>query len=174
MTSPRILLIDPDAARGQRLHDDLQRAGCVAQWLQTPDAALRSVEQGWSPDLVFCAGDDGAAVDVPRVLTRLHALQPALPVLVIARHASVQAAVQALQQGAADYLSAPLSWTRRWPKSASSSRPQRRWRCRRGGLRRRPQALCGLQQAQPMRRWWRSRRRCWTFCASPGARRKPT
>jgi len=108
MTSPRILLIDPDAARGQRLHDDLQCAGCVAQWLQTPDAALRSVEQGWSPDLVFCAGDDGAAVDVPRVLTRLHALQPALPVLVIARHASVQAAVQALQQGAADYLSAPL------------------------------------------------------------------
>ncbi|WP_298290322.1 sigma-54 dependent transcriptional regulator [Thiomonas sp.] len=107
MTSPRILLIDPDTARAQRLHDDLQSAGCVTQWLQTADAALRSVEQGWSPDLVFCAGD-GAGVDVPRVLARLHALQPALPVLVIARHASVQAAVQALQQGAADYLSAPL------------------------------------------------------------------
>ncbi|WP_449370416.1 sigma-54-dependent transcriptional regulator [Thiomonas sp.] len=107
MTSPRILLIDHDAERGQRLCDALQGAGCVAALHTAQDTALRSVEQGWSPDLVFCDGD-GAGIDAARVLSRLHGLHPTLPVLMVARHASVQAAVQALQSGAADYLSAPV------------------------------------------------------------------
>ncbi|MDY0331364.1 MAG: sigma-54 dependent transcriptional regulator [Thiomonas sp.] len=107
MTSPRILLIDHDAERGQRLCDALQGAGCVAALHTAQDTALRSVEQGWSPDLVFCDGD-GAGIDAARVLSRLHGLHPTLPVLMMARHASVQAAVQALQSGAADYLSAPV------------------------------------------------------------------
>jgi len=107
MTSPRILLIDHDAARGQQLCDALQGAGCVARWHDALDSAVQAVEQGWSPDLVFCDGD-GAGIDTARVLAQLHTLQPDLPVLIVARHASVQAAVQALQNGAADYLSAPL------------------------------------------------------------------
>jgi two-component system response regulator FlrC len=107
MTSPRILLIDHDAARGQRLCDELQGAGCVAALHAAEDTALQAVEQGWSPDLVFCDGE-GVDIDAARVLVRLHRLQPALPVLMLARHASVQAAVQALQNGAADYLNAPL------------------------------------------------------------------
>ncbi|MGA8009335.1 MAG: sigma-54 dependent transcriptional regulator [Thiomonas sp.] len=107
MTSPRILLIDHDSARGQRLCDDLQAAGCVTQLLDAEDLALQVVEQGWSPDLVFCDGE-GEGIDAARMLARLHDLHPKLPVLFMARHASVQAAVQALQNGAADYLSAPL------------------------------------------------------------------
>ena len=39
MTSPRILLIDHDASRGQRLADDLQGAGCVVA-LQTDGIGL--------------------------------------------------------------------------------------------------------------------------------------
>jgi len=107
MTSPRILLIDHDAARGQLLRDALQGAGCVAQWHDAQDAALLAVEQGWSPDLVFCDGDAPGA-DTPRMLAQLHALHGSLPVLIVSRHGTVQAAVQALQNGAADYLSAPL------------------------------------------------------------------
>ena len=107
MTSPRILLIDQDAARGQQLCDALLGAGCVARWHDALDTAMQALEQGWSPDLVFCDGD-GAGIDIARVLAQLHTLQPGLPVLIVARHASVQAAVQALQNGAADYLSAPL------------------------------------------------------------------
>ncbi len=107
MTSPRILLIDHDAARGQQLRDALQGAGCVAQWHDAQDAALQAVEQGWSPDLVFCDGDAPGA-DTARMLSRLHALHGSLPVLIVSRHGTVQAAVQALQNGAADYLSAPL------------------------------------------------------------------
>ncbi len=107
MTSPRILLIDHEAVRGPQFCDALRAAGCVAQWHDAQDAALQAVEQGWSPDLVFCDGD-GGGIDTARVLAQLHALQPGLPVLIMARNASVQAAVQALQNGAADYLSAPV------------------------------------------------------------------
>jgi two-component system response regulator FlrC len=107
MISPRILLIDHDAARGQPLCSGLLAAGCVAQWHDAQDAALQAVEQGWSPDLVFCDGD-GAGIDAAAVLARLHDLRPGLPVLIVARNGSVQAAVHALQNGAADYLSAPL------------------------------------------------------------------
>lgn len=128
MTSPRILLIDHDAARGQRLCDELQGAGCVAALHAAEDTALQAVEQGWSPDLVFCDGE-GAGIDAARVLARLHGLHPALPVLMVARHASVQAAVQALQSGAADYLNAPLdlsqalSKIRQFVPSAASLTP---------------------------------------------------
>ena len=107
MTSPRILLLDHDASRGQRLADDLQGAGCVVALQTEEEGALREVEQGWSPDLVFCDAD-GPGFDTARTLARLHGLRPDLPVLVMARHGSVQAAVQALQSGAADYLNAPL------------------------------------------------------------------
>ena len=107
MISPRILLIDHDAARGQPLCGGLLAAGCVAQWHDAQDAALQAVEQGWSPDLVFCDGD-GGGIDAAAVLARLHDLRPGLPVLIVARNGSVQAAVHALQNGAADYLSAPL------------------------------------------------------------------
>ncbi|WP_079415108.1 sigma-54-dependent transcriptional regulator [Thiomonas intermedia] len=107
MTSPRILLLDRDASRGQRLCDELAGAGCVVALQTEEEGAVRAVEQGWSPDLVFCDGD-GGGIDATRVLTRLHRLRPGLPVLVMARHGSVQAAVQALQSGAADYLNAPL------------------------------------------------------------------
>ena len=128
MTSPRILLIDHDAARGQRLCDELQGAGCVAALHTAEDTALKAVEQGWSPDLVFCDGE-GVGIDAARVLARLHGMHPTLPVLMVARHASVQAAVQALQSGAADYLNAPLdlsqalSKIRQFVPSATSLTP---------------------------------------------------
>ncbi|MGC9162175.1 MAG: sigma 54-interacting transcriptional regulator [Thiomonas sp.] len=102
MTSPRILLIDPDATQAQTLCDGLRVAGCVAQWHDTPQAALQMMAQGWSPDLVFLSGAEVGQIN------RLHAIQPGLPVVVVAQNASVQAAVQAVQAGAADYLSAPL------------------------------------------------------------------
>ena len=107
MTSPRILLLDHDASRGQRLCDELVGAGCVVALQTDEEGGVRAVEQGWLPDLVFCDGDAGG-IDAARVLSRLHHLRPGLPVLVMARHGSVQAAVQALQGGAADYLNAPL------------------------------------------------------------------
>ncbi len=110
MTSPRILLIDPDPVGGQHLGEALQAAGCVTQWQGGGEDALQAVAQGWSPDLVFCSEAPGASAASAALIARLHALQPQLPVVIVAQDPSVQAAVQALQHGAADYLghSGPL------------------------------------------------------------------
>ena len=53
-----------------------------------------------------------AIMDGREAFTRIHALQPALPVIIMTAYSSVDDAVEAIQQGAHDYLTKPLDFDR--------------------------------------------------------------
>ncbi len=53
-----------------------------------------------------------ARMDGREAFTRIHALQPALPVIIMTAYSSIDDAVEAIQQGAHDYLTKPLDFDR--------------------------------------------------------------
>ena len=53
-----------------------------------------------------------AKMDGREAFTRIHALQPSLPVVIMTAYSSVDDAVEAIQQGAHDYLTKPLDFDR--------------------------------------------------------------
>ncbi len=53
-----------------------------------------------------------ARMDGREAFSRIHAMQPALPVIIMTAYSSVDAAVEAIRHGAHDYLTKPLDFDR--------------------------------------------------------------
>ncbi len=108
MTSPhaRILVADDEPSIGWLLERLLRQAGHAVTLVANADAALAAV--GATPfDLAF------VDIRMPGVsgleaLPRLRAAAPDMAVIVMTAHGSVRAAVEAMQQGAYDYLAKPF------------------------------------------------------------------
>lgn len=106
--SPRvdILVVDDDASFGRVLARSLQRRGFAARAVAGVEEALAACEH--SPpthavlDLMLGGGDDGL-----RLMRRLRERVPGLRVLLLTGYASIATAVEAIKQGAADYLAKP-------------------------------------------------------------------
>jgi DNA-binding NtrC family response regulator len=105
-TRPRVLVVDDDAAVGQVLSALLTQAGYPATWVSSGEAALAALGRH-SFDLVITdvrmPGMDGLAL-----LTKLKQEAPELPVVVLTAHGTVPMAVEAMRQGAADFLQKPF------------------------------------------------------------------
>jgi DNA-binding NtrC family response regulator len=103
----RVLVIDDDAVIGLSCQRSLCPAGYEVECYQDPQAGLRAALSGdfdlLLVDLVM-PGIDGL-----QILDRLKAAGVPAAVVIITGHATVESAVEAMKQGAADYLSKPFS-----------------------------------------------------------------
>ncbi len=106
MTTSSILVVDDDAASRESLIDVLSEEGFSASGACTGEEAMESLEET-EFDLVITdlrmPGMSGMDL-----LTRVRDLRPQTLVILITAFASVETAVEALRQGAHDYIIKPL------------------------------------------------------------------
>ena len=103
-----VLIVDEDQELVKSLAGYLSRNGHHSRVATDEGQALKALEQESGFDLVITGlnlpGGDGLAV-----LRRVKRLDPATPVVVITSQGSVQSAVEAMKQGAADFLLKPVT-----------------------------------------------------------------
>jgi two-component system, NtrC family, nitrogen regulation response regulator NtrX len=126
MPKPRILVIDDDAGIRESLRMTLEYDGYDVAGAATGQEGLALVERE-APDLVLLdvkmPGMDGLDV-----LTRLHSMHEALPVVMISAHGTPSSAVDAIRKGALDFLEKPFESTDRLRVTIQNALEQARLR----------------------------------------------
>ncbi len=102
----KVLLVEDDRALREALADTLLLAGHDYRAVGSAEEALEAVEQEAFSLVVSDVNMPG--MDGHQLLARLRARQPQLPVLLMTAHGAVERAVDAMRQGAADYLVKPF------------------------------------------------------------------
>ncbi len=107
MSRAKILIVDDDASIRKVLGFILEEAGYAIRSEESGAGALRTAEND-RPDLVLTdikmPGMDGIAL-----LKELKKLDDSIPVVILTAFGTVETAVEAMKQGAADYLTKPIS-----------------------------------------------------------------
>ncbi len=102
----KVLLVEDDHALREALVDTLMLAGHGFHAVASAEEALLAVaEQSFS---LVISDVNMPGMDGHQLLGRLRASQPQLPVLLMTAHGAVERAVDAMRQGAADYLVKPF------------------------------------------------------------------
>jgi two-component system, NtrC family, nitrogen regulation response regulator NtrX len=103
-----ILVVDDEAGVRSSLAGILGDEGYVVEAVDSGEACLATLESGRRYDLllldVWLPKMDGL-----ETLSRVRALDPELPVVVISGHGSIESAVKAVRLGARDFVEKPLS-----------------------------------------------------------------
>jgi two-component system response regulator HydG len=107
----RVLVIDNDPAHAQAMLESLERVGAYHCTVATsgPEGARRIEQETWDiifTDLVM------SDVDGMEILSRARQALPDAEVVMVTGHASVPKAVEAMQQGAFNFLEKPITPTR--------------------------------------------------------------
>ncbi len=102
----KVLLVEDDRALREALADTLLLAGHDYRAVGSAEEALAAVEQESFSLVVSDVNMPG--MDGHKLLGLLRARQPQLPVLLMTAHGAVERAVDAMRQGAADYLVKPF------------------------------------------------------------------
>lgn len=106
----RILIVDDEAGVRASISGILSDEGYRVDAVETGEAGIKAVESNrYELALldVWLPGIDGI-----ETLTRIQAIDPDLPVVVISGHGTVETAVKAVRLGAADFIEKPLSLER--------------------------------------------------------------
>ena len=106
MSRIKVLLVEDDRSLRQALGDTLELGGFTYCAVGSAEEALEAVAVevfGLVVSDVNMPGMDGH-----QLLARLRTVQPQLPVLLMTAHAAVERAVDAMRQGAVDYLVKPF------------------------------------------------------------------
>ncbi|MCM2678146.1 response regulator transcription factor [Echinimonas agarilytica] len=106
MSSKRLLIIEDDTAFASVLHKRLLRYGFEAQVAFDAPSALHLAYQ-WHPHFVILdmkLGNDSGLVLLPQLRQSL----PQARIVLLTGYASIATAVQAVKQGADDYLAKPV------------------------------------------------------------------
>lgn len=106
-TAPRLLIVDDEEGIRISLRGILEDEGYAVLEADSAEAGLALLERE-IPDLVFLdiwlPGMDGLVM-----LEKLRERHPALPVLMISGHGTIETAVNAIKKGAHDFIEKPLS-----------------------------------------------------------------
>lgn len=102
----KVLLVEDDRALREALADTLLLAGHDYRAVGSAEEALQAVAQESFSLVVSDVNMPG--MDGHQLLGLLRARQPQLPVLLMTAHGAVERAVDAMRQGAADYLVKPF------------------------------------------------------------------
>ncbi|GGU65670.1 sigma-54-dependent Fis family transcriptional regulator [Pseudomonas laurentiana] len=106
MTAIKVLLVEDDRVLRQALGDTLMLGGVDYLAVSSAEEALAAVaEQAFS---LVVSDVNMPGMDGHQLLALLRARHPQLPVLLMTAHAAVERAVQAMRQGAVDYLVKPF------------------------------------------------------------------
>ena len=110
MSAPSVLLVDDDDVFRERLARAFRDRGFVVETHASVDAALAGGE-GESPEfaVVDLRMPGASGLELVRIL---HTRDPATRIVVLTGYGSIATAVQAVKDGAADYLSKPLDFPR--------------------------------------------------------------
>ncbi|MEE1920401.1 sigma-54 dependent transcriptional regulator [Pseudomonas sp. 148P] len=106
MSTIKVLLVEDDRSLRQALGDTLELGGFTYRAAGSAEEALERVAAEAFSLVVSDVNMPG--MDGHQLLARLRAVQPQLPVLLMTAHAAVERAVDAIRQGAADYLVKPF------------------------------------------------------------------
>ena len=106
----RVLLVDNDKSHAQAMAETLQRVGYDCTVAPSGPEGARQIEQG-SFDVVITDLVMNE-VDGDAILRLAHECLPACEVIVVTGHASVPKAVEAMQNGAFNFLEKPLNTDR--------------------------------------------------------------
>ena len=102
----RILIVDDDEGHGEALGDGLEIDGYECTVVASGEAGVAALEGGtFDAVLTDLVMHDRSGLEVLREAKRL---TPDTPVLLITGHATVETAVDAMREGAEDYLSKPV------------------------------------------------------------------
>ncbi|MFO0598136.1 MAG: sigma-54 dependent transcriptional regulator [Myxococcaceae bacterium] len=105
--SDSILVVDDDEAVGKVLAALLGQAGHQPTWVGSAEAALKVLEKKAFDLVVSDVRMPGlSGLDL---LKKLRASSPDLPVVLLTAHGTVQMAVEAMREGAADFLLKPFN-----------------------------------------------------------------
>ena len=102
----KVLLVEDDPALREALVDTLLLAGHGFHAVASAEEALLAVAE--QPFSLVVSDVNMPGMDGHQLLSRLRASQPQLPVLLMTAHGAVKRAVDAMRQGAADYLVKPF------------------------------------------------------------------
>ncbi len=103
---PTILVVEDEACLRQALAETLEEASLRVRTAAHGEAALAHLEEG-GVDLVV-ADVQMAPVDGHALLRRVRARWPQVPVVLVTAYGTVEKAVAAMREGAADYLVKPF------------------------------------------------------------------
>jgi two-component system response regulator FlrC len=106
MMTTRVLLVEDDRALREALGDTLELAGHEYHAVGSAEDALVAV--GREPFSLVISDVNMPGMDGHELLAVLRARHPQLPVLLMTAHGAVERAVDAMRQGAADYLVKPF------------------------------------------------------------------
>ncbi|MDR0279002.1 MAG: sigma-54 dependent transcriptional regulator [Paucimonas sp.] len=106
MSAIKVLLVEDDRSLRQALGDTLELGGFTYRAAGSAEEALEMVAAEAFSLVVSDVNMPG--MDGHQLLARLRLVQPQLPVLLMTAHAAVERAVDAIRQGAADYLVKPF------------------------------------------------------------------
>ncbi len=104
----RMLVVDDEAAMREVLRERLERWGWSVETAADGEQALAALG-AFDPDVVLC---DVVLPDISglRLVTLLHDSDPDRPVVLMTAHGSVDMAVEAMKEGAYDFLTKPLDY----------------------------------------------------------------
>ncbi|WP_085631314.1 MULTISPECIES: sigma-54 dependent transcriptional regulator [unclassified Pseudomonas] len=102
----KVLLVEDDRSLREALADTLLLAGHDHHAVGSAEEALKAVER--EPFSLVVSDVNMPGMDGHQLLSLLRVRQPQLPVLLMTAHGAVERAVDAMRQGAADYLVKPF------------------------------------------------------------------
>ena len=109
-TRAKILIVDDERVHRFMLRSLFAEWGWDAEEADDGSTAVAAVEQG--PWDVILMDVRMTTMDGMEALKRIHALNPAIPVVIMTAYSSVDSAGAAIKQGAHDYLTKPLDFDR--------------------------------------------------------------
>jgi DNA-binding NtrC family response regulator len=106
MSAPSVLVVDDERTLARAIKAYLAESGYEPEVAGDAEQALRLMET-LRPDVVFCdvrlPGMNGI-----ELLRRIRAFDPAIPVIMMTAHGTIEGAVEAVKLGAFDYLKKPV------------------------------------------------------------------
>ena len=109
-TRPRILIVDDERVHRFMLRSLFDDWGWDGEEADDGTTAVAAVEKG--PFDAILMDVRMTVMDGMEALKRIHAINPAIPVVIMTAYSSVDSAVAAIKQGAHDYLTKPLDFDR--------------------------------------------------------------
>lgn len=107
MKAPRVLLVDDDSDLRASTAQALELAGVEVEPFGTAQPVLTRITSGFGGILVTDIRMPG--MDGLTLMTRIHEIDPEIPVILITGHGDVPLAVRAMREGAHDFIEKPFS-----------------------------------------------------------------